>query len=489
MGTPPVDFAALTELLQRRGHVRGKPVAISMFRDEIPPAYEGTAVEPCAVVREAMDLERHAYVDAEHHACLAGAWQAGFLEPPLEIRTGKYLVTNTPYFTDRAAEIIKGGRNVLPQGTVRAIGAAPLDAVPDGVDIDWMVIVCEPLHAATIAGVRTSIDGVPPHGAAGTSLCGELFALPFHDRNVILTPGDMGGRMFNRVKPSEMFVIIPIEYAAHLFTILGERPNLGGLLEAIKPGYLAERDAKRAARAQKIPWDDDALATLAMAPGEIREFAAPTLEAYAVEHGYDRITMDVMREQMDSVGVRLEDVMDLAEPAASGGPNVTAATAETGVPASGARLDVARAKTLPSAPVRAAATIDMAAAPEQVWAVLTDLAAWESWYSEIRKVECPGPVQHGTRFTFRTGPTSVDAVFDEAHCPSRLAFTGTSRGSSATYAFELVATGDHATTVVLTETMSGVATRTMRPMLQKIADRSLPAWLDALAAEVATRQG
>lgn len=477
-----VDLVGLTELLRRRGHVRGQPVAISLFHDEIPDGYEGVEVEPCALVREAMDHERLAYVDAEHHSCLAGAWQAGFLEPPVEIRTGRYLVDNTPYFTERAAEIVKGGRNVLPLGTVRAIGAAPLDRVPDGVGIDWMVVVCEPLHAATIAGVRTSIDGVPPHGAAGTSLCGELFALPFHDRNVILTPGDMGGRMFNRVKPSEMFIIIPIEYAAHLFTILGERPDLTGLLDAIKPGYRAERDAKRAARAA-IPWDDDALATLSAAPEEIREFAGPTLEAYAIEHGHERITMDVMREQMDSVGVRLEDLMDLADFEQDRTPRPSATT-RAGSTRS-ARLAPERLHTVPRAAVRAAATVELRHPVEAVWDVLVDVRSWTEWYPDIRRIEAPATLVQGTRFRFRTGPTTVDATVDVAESLSALAFTGTSRGSTATYRFELDSASDQTATLIwLTQTADGLATRTMRPMLQRIADRSLPEWLDALAVRL-----
>ena len=496
----PYDPLELTELLKRRGHIRGNPVAISMFRDEIPEPYAGQMVEPCAIVRQAMDFGKHVFVDATHHSCVAGAWQAGFIEPPLEISTGSYLVDNTPFFTPEGALKVKTGENVLPLGTVRGIGAAPLDQVPAGVEIDTVVVVCEPLYASMIGGVRVAIDGTPPRGAAGTSLCGELFALPFHDRNVIITTGDVGGRMFNHVKPSEMFVIIPVEYLPYLANVVGARPNLTGLMEAIKPGYTAERDRKRderAARAEAagvavqisgsmtttMQWDDEARAVLAKAPAMIRDFAAPTLEEYAREQGYELITLEVMSEQMDSVGMRLDDVLamadddaaadelagdDLADDLADEPPDELASGSDDSDEASGDR-----------APVNASASTTIAATPTQVWARLAEVGQWGSWYSDIRNVKVAGLVGSDAEFSFKTGPASVSATVSRWDPPRHLEFIGRSRGSTATYRFELSTSGD-STLVTARQAMTGLAARAMRPMMQKIAETSLPEWLEAL---------
>ena len=489
---PGIDLAALTDLLQRRGHVRGTPVAISMFRDEIPEPYLGRMVEPCAIVRHAMDFGEHCYVDATHHSCLAGAWQAGFIDPPPEISSGEYLHTNTPFFTLEGARVVKSGENVLPLGTVRGIGACPLDEVPDGVEIDTVVVVCEPLYASMIGGVRVAIDGTPPRGAAGTSLCGELFALPFHDRNVIITTGDVGGRMFNHTKPSEMFVIIPIEYAGLIPNVLEARPDLTGLMEAIKPGYTAERDRKRAERAVRaaaagvpvelrgamptsMAWDDDALGVLGAAPDGIRDFAVPTLEEYAREHGHERITMDVMAEQMESVGMRIDDVLDMAE-----ADRTTAGAATSASSAPEADL-VTSADDLGPAPVSAAAAVSIAAPVDEVWAVIADPSGWNDWYPDIRNITVSGAMGPGAGFTFATGPAKVAATVDAWDAPTLLRFVGRSRGSVATYRFRLTANGA-GTTVELAETMTGMAAKAMRPMMQKIADTSLPEWLGALKA-------
>ncbi len=510
MNETDLDLVALAELLRRRGHVRGNPVAISMFRDEIPPQYLARQVEPCALVRCAMDFGEYAYVDAANHACVAGAWQAGFIDPPEEIKTGRYLATNTPYFTEEAARLVKTGENALPQGMFRAIGSAPLDAVPDGVAIDLLVVVCEPQYAATIAAARTAIDGVPPRGAAGTSLCGELFAVPYHDPNVILTPGDMGGRMFNHIRPSEMFVIVPMQWASNLTVLLEQRPDLGGLMEAIKPGYLEARDAKRRripvaseapTRAEStpapvgagdgggqgsIPWDDDAAALLAAAPEFVREFAVPNLEAYAAEHGHPRITMAVLEEQMASVGMRLEDVTALIEeeqtpasaapfePAAPASPNAAPLVAVEGVTA--ASLD-------PRAPVQADGAVLIEATALVVWDALVAVTDWPHWYKDIRSVVAGGPMGGGSTFSFKTGPVSIDATVTEFRPGELFRFRGKTRGAVSTYVFRIdpVAGGVQ---VSAAQVMTGATARAMKPMLQKVAAASLPAWLQALKDHV-----
>lgn len=331
-----IDLPALADLLRRKGRIRGNPVAISLLKGPVPDAYEGREVEPCAVVRHAMDLGEHVYVDAQHHACLAGAWQAGFVDVPEDIRTGAYLAKGIPGFTEIGAARVKTGMNVLPQGLYDAIGAAPLDQVPEGVRVDFLVLVCEPVGAATLAGVRTAVDGTPPRGAAGSSLCGELFAVPWHEDNVILTPGDMGGRMFNKTRPNEMFVIVPIRYAAHYPLLLSETPDVAGLMETIKPGHAAAQRERLEAKAARhgvtapvedesfakareaglvttMPWDDEPLELFAAAPEPIREFAGPTLEDYAREHGHERITIEVMAAQMESIGMSLDDVRAMME--------------------------------------------------------------------------------------------------------------------------------------------------------------------------------
>ena len=245
-----VDFKELSDSLD--GKVRGNPVAISLFKDEIPQLYEQKKVVPCSIVRHAMDKGEIVSFDKHHHDCTTGVYTAGVHEGTDEIRSGQYLAQNIPAYTDVGAEKIKTGEYVLPQKTVVGIGAAPLSEVPDGIFVDWIVVVCTPHWANFIGGARTVLDGTPPRGAAGSSFCSDLFATPWHDGNVVITPGDLGGRMNNRLKPEEMFVVVPNEYLESLLNIMTSTPDARAVLEATKPeesDYWKKRD--RAIRAKE----------------------------------------------------------------------------------------------------------------------------------------------------------------------------------------------------------------------------------------------
>lgn len=306
------DLKALHDVMY--GKVRGHPVAISLFRDEVPPAYQAKKVDPCAIVRLAMDDGEIVHVDREHHDCIMGAYTAGFDEGSPDTRSGQYLARHIPAITDEGAAAAKQGEYILPQGIVRAVGAAPLDRVPDGVEVNWIVVVCTPYWANFIGGACSVVDGTPPHGAAGTSFCSELFATPWYTDNVVLAPGDVGGRMNNRLKPEEMFVIVPMQWTASILSILGENPDTRAIYEATRPPdspYWLKR--KRAAEKKKAAgehaeiftmlWDEEAQAILARMPGHAREDAIETMEEFAHLNHYDSITRSVIEEQMRSIGM------------------------------------------------------------------------------------------------------------------------------------------------------------------------------------------
>ncbi len=50
-----VDLKALSDMIVTKAKVRGKPVAISLFRDQVPAGYEPLQDTPCAIMRYAMD--------------------------------------------------------------------------------------------------------------------------------------------------------------------------------------------------------------------------------------------------------------------------------------------------------------------------------------------------------------------------------------------------------------------------------------------------
>ena len=114
-----IDFKKLSESLV--GKVRGNPVAISLFKEEIPASYQQQKVVPCSIVRHAMDKGEIVSFDQHHHDCTTGVYTAGVDPGTEEIRNGQYLARNIPAYTDLGAERIKTGDYVLPQNTVVGI--------------------------------------------------------------------------------------------------------------------------------------------------------------------------------------------------------------------------------------------------------------------------------------------------------------------------------------------------------------------------------
>ena len=313
-----IDFKKLSESLV--GKVRGNPVAISLFKEEIPASYQQQKVVPCSIVRHAMDKGEIVSFDQHHHDCTTGVYTAGVDPGTEEIRNGQYLARNIPSYTDLGAERIKTGDYVLPQNTVVGIGAAPLARVPQGIHVDWVVVVCTPHWANFIGGARTVLDGTPPRGACGSSFCSDLFATPWHDDNVVITPGDLGGRMNNRLKPEEMFVVVPNQYLESLFSIMTSTPDARAVLEATKPEdseYWEKRKRSKQAKKAKasksskdsldaklsMSWEQEAKDLIAMTPPGIIEMAINNVEDFARDMGVERVTKTVVLDQMKSIGM------------------------------------------------------------------------------------------------------------------------------------------------------------------------------------------
>ena len=141
---------------------------------------------------------------------------------------------------------------------------------------------------------------------------------------MILTTGDFGGRMANKLRPNEMFVIVPARWANNLVSILTAAPDVKGLYEATRTDdsdyweRKAERERKAAERAAapaagdaaakaglrtSMEWDDDAVAMVTKAPKFVRRFAVGNVEDFAQEQGYDRVTAAVVKDQMAAAGV------------------------------------------------------------------------------------------------------------------------------------------------------------------------------------------
>jgi uncharacterized protein (DUF169 family) len=235
-----VDPKHLHQVLTEQMKVKRPPVAITYCRDAIPAGYEPAQVVACGIVREA-ESGRRVYVDAQHHDCYVGLWHLGLLPNAQKLITeGEYLTMAQGFFTPEAAKRNKAQSERLPDGSIIALAAAPLNDVPEGVQIDSIIVVTDALHAMQLAGAASVREGTFPIGEVGPSACASIFATPINHKNSVFATGDGGGRMHNRLAPGELFVTIPAHHFQHVLDLVANfRFDPAKMRELIMPSHAA----------------------------------------------------------------------------------------------------------------------------------------------------------------------------------------------------------------------------------------------------------
>jgi uncharacterized protein (DUF169 family) len=233
-----INLTYLNSILVDKLRVKRQPVAITYCTDAPPTGYEAANVVACQLVSLA-EKGRRVYVDTTHHDCYVGQYHLGLLpEADAFITEGEYLTMAQGFFTEQGARCNKQQSHSLPEGTVTALAAAPLNDVPDGVDVDLMVAVVNAQQAMQIAGAASVREGTFPHGELGASACSSIFAAPYHTGNSVFALGDGGGRAFNKVAVGEMFVSIPRHHFRYLVELVENfRIDPKKMREVIMPSH------------------------------------------------------------------------------------------------------------------------------------------------------------------------------------------------------------------------------------------------------------
>jgi hypothetical protein len=135
------------------------------------------------------------------------------------------------------------------------------------------------------------------------------------------------------------------------------------------------------------------------------------------------------------------------------------------------------------APVVGASEIEIAAAPEAVWDVLTAFERWPSWNRDVKSISVEGPVAEGLVFRWKAGPGTITSTVRLVEPPRRLAWTGKTLGIKAIHFWHLEPREGKAF-VRTEESYEGVVARLLRGSLQKTLDAALADGLRSLKAEV-----
>lgn len=130
------------------------------------------------------------------------------------------------------------------------------------------------------------------------------------------------------------------------------------------------------------------------------------------------------------------------------------------------------------APVSAASSIDIDAAPEQVWQVLSCVDAWPTVDPAISQVQLPEGVAVDAAFSWTNGGARIRSRFAVVEQCRELTWTGVSFGARAVHRHLLHRIDDGTTRLASQESMAG-------PFLSLFYSRTklvhgLAAWLSAI---------
>ncbi len=139
-----------------------------------------------------------------------------------------------------------------------------------------------------------------------------------------------------------------------------------------------------------------------------------------------------------------------------------------------------------NAPVHTTQEIEIAANPEVVWDVLTDIAHWPAWNKDITWVNMNGALTEGTTFNWKAGPGTIQSTLQNVNPTQEIVWTGTTLGINAVDAFHLERHADH-TIVREEESWEGLIVHLFRGSMQGSLEKSIHAGLQYLKAEAERR--
>jgi uncharacterized protein YndB with AHSA1/START domain len=136
-----------------------------------------------------------------------------------------------------------------------------------------------------------------------------------------------------------------------------------------------------------------------------------------------------------------------------------------------------------AAPVVGASEIEIAAAPDAVWEVLTAFERWPSWNRDVRSMTFEGQVAPGATFRWKAGPGTITSTIQRVERQQLIAWTGKTIGLDAIHVWHLEPRNG-GTFVRTEESYEGLLASLLRRPLQRTLNRALASGLRYLKTEV-----
>jgi uncharacterized protein YndB with AHSA1/START domain len=128
------------------------------------------------------------------------------------------------------------------------------------------------------------------------------------------------------------------------------------------------------------------------------------------------------------------------------------------------------------------ARIEIAAPPDRVWELLSNIERWPTWNSLVEKAELNGPLHPGSVFKWKSKGFALTSTLREVTPKRRLAWTGKAFGTRAVHIWEMEE-ANQGTMLRTAESFGGWLPRLMPRAMQRALDETLLAWLQSIKAE------
>ncbi|HTE68544.1 MAG TPA: SRPBCC family protein [Actinomycetes bacterium] len=139
-----------------------------------------------------------------------------------------------------------------------------------------------------------------------------------------------------------------------------------------------------------------------------------------------------------------------------------------------------------NAPATAEGERQIAADPQTVFAVISAIDQWPSWNPDVKSVELQGPVQEGTVFRWKSGPSTLTSTLQVVDPPHEIAWTGTTMGIKAVHVFRFQA-NDVGTLARSEESWEGLIASLLKGYSRKTLDKGIRSVLAHLKTEAERR--
>ena len=125
-----------------------------------------------------------------------------------------------------------------------------------------------------------------------------------------------------------------------------------------------------------------------------------------------------------------------------------------------------------NAPATTEGELRIAADPQRVFAEISAIDQWPSWNPDVKSVQLQGPVQPGTVFRWKTGPSSLTSTLQVVDPPREIAWTETTMGIKAVHVFRFQA-NDRGTLARSEESWEGLLPSLLNGYSRRTLDKGI----------------